>query len=190
LDVDFQFGLDDAAIARCADYLFRPPPDSYYLRPPEPGSVATLALQPLGEERDFNSERMRRAVLPAVNGHTNGRSLARLFAPLALGGTWNGVTLADQALIERFRSLQWEGDADLGYVHFRMGLGLLLGDPGRDTDFGPNPRAFGCPGTGGILGMADPEARLSYGYSPNNGSPAKGLGPRNRRLITALYRCL
>jgi CubicO group peptidase (beta-lactamase class C family) len=33
--------------------------------------------------------------------------------------------------------------------------------------FSPNPDSFGHPGAGGSIGMADPEARVAFGYTMN-----------------------
>jgi CubicO group peptidase (beta-lactamase class C family) len=45
----------------------------------------------------------------------------------------------------------------------RFGLGFML-----RQDFmpiSPNPRAFGHPGAGGSIGMADPDAGIGFGYT-------------------------
>ena len=47
----------------------------------------------------------------------------------------------------------------------RFGLGFML-----RQDFiplSPNPRAFGHPGAGGSIGMADPDAKVGFGYTLN-----------------------
>lgn len=56
-------------------------------------------------------------------------------------------------------------DAVLAGMPMRFGLGFML-----RQDFvplSPSPRAFGHPGAGGSLGMADPDARVGFGYVPN-----------------------
>ena len=47
----------------------------------------------------------------------------------------------------------------------RFGLGFML-----RQDFmplSPSPSAFGHPGAGGSIGMADPDARVGFGYTMN-----------------------
>jgi CubicO group peptidase (beta-lactamase class C family) len=68
-------------------------------------------------------------------------------------------------------------------VPTRFGLGFMLG-------FGPGPKSFGHPGSGGSVGFADPDAGIGFGYAMNR---MIGVGPddgRAERLVDALYRCL
>ena len=47
----------------------------------------------------------------------------------------------------------------------RFGLGFMLRS--MVMPLSPNPRAFGHPGAGGSIGMADPDARVGFGYTMN-----------------------
>ena len=47
----------------------------------------------------------------------------------------------------------------------RFGLGFMLRQPFMPLS--PNERAFGHPGAGGSIGMADPDARVGFGYTMN-----------------------
>ena len=46
-----------------------------------------------------------------------------------------------------------------------FGLGFMLRSP--IMPLSPSPRAFGHPGAGGSIGMADPDAGVGFGYTPN-----------------------
>jgi CubicO group peptidase (beta-lactamase class C family) len=113
-----------------------------------------------------NTRAWRAAELPAVNGHGTARSLARIYGVLARGGAQDGVHLLERASIERAIEEQASGpDLVLGGMPMRFGLGFML-----RQDFmplSPSPRAFGHPGAGGSIGMADPDAKVGFGYTMN-----------------------
>jgi len=113
-----------------------------------------------------NTRAWRAAELPAVNGHGTASALARIYGVLARGGTQDGVHLLKPASIDRAIEQQAFGpDAVLGGLPMRFGLGFML-----RQDFmpiSPNPRAFGHPGAGGSIGMADPDAKVGFGYTMN-----------------------
>ncbi|MGK2964707.1 MAG: serine hydrolase domain-containing protein, partial [Tepidiformaceae bacterium] len=101
--LDFAFGLDDAAIGRCAtlegaDAAWREELGAV------PGSLYAMALDNppaalYGEV--VNSEAWRRAEVPAVNGHGTARGVARFYAGLAGGGELDGVRLLSAGLVEQ-----------------------------------------------------------------------------------------
>ncbi|AUX26401.1 EstA family serine hydrolase [Sorangium cellulosum] len=139
-----------------------------------------------------NTERCRRAEIPAVNGHANARALARLYGALANGGALAGPAGArvlspeavEAALAERSRGL----DAVL-LAESRFSLGFML--PSALRPFGRGARTFGHPGAGGALGFADPDAALGFGYTPNQTiASGEGGDPRWPALLDAVYACL
>ena len=113
-----------------------------------------------------NTRAWRAAELPAVNGHGTARALARIYGVLARGGAQDGVTLLSPEAIARASEEQAFGpDAVLGGMPMRFGLGFMLR---HDLmPIAPNPRAFGHPGAGGSIGMADPDAKVGFGYTMN-----------------------
>jgi CubicO group peptidase (beta-lactamase class C family) len=109
----------------------------------------------------FNRPSIRAAEIPGSNGIGDARSLARMYALLACGGSLDGVTLVGEESTELFSALQPQS-TDL----FRMCLGYhRLRDDARPPHV-PGI-AFGHSGAGGTLGFADPEHRLSFGYTHN-----------------------
>lgn len=137
----------------------------------------------------FNSEQWRHSVMPSGNGHSNARSLARIFALLAEGGELDGVRLLSPSLVEKARTLQWDGLCGLTDRSYRYGLGFFLnGSP--LVPMGPNASAFGHPGLGGVLAFADPEARLSFSFTPNKMAASEGVGACCENLVNALYGLL
>jgi CubicO group peptidase (beta-lactamase class C family) len=187
LKVEYWFGLTEREEQRVADIIPNPnsatvsliaQPDTsigraWRVRPDEPGLL-------------YNLKSFRRAVIPSGNGHSNARSTARIFAVLANGGELDGVHLLSPRLIEEARTPQWDGACGLTGRDYRYGLGFFLNKPPL-TPFGPNPHAFGHPGLGGAVGIADPENSLAFSYSPNWLCAGEGIGDRSEALIRAAF---
>ena len=181
LGADFHIGLAAEHDARTSDLFGSMAPPSpakggpvipgalgEFLRDmTDPSTMAGAAFNnPPGRNDRVNTRAWRAAELPAVNGHGTATALARIYGALARGGDIDGVRLLDAASIERARTEQAFGpDAVLGGLPMRFGLGFML-----RQDFmpiSPNANAFGHPGAGGSIGMADPEAKVGFGYVMN-----------------------
>jgi len=139
---------------------------------------AARALFPTGiHDLDLNDRTFRRASLPAMNGHFDAHSLARLYAGLSLDGSLDGVRLVGPSEIDRMWS-EHNGFLSLCRVvpfPIRLGLGyhriisLGLRIPAEEPfDIGvASPKAFGHFGIGGSGAWADPERELSVGLVTN-----------------------
>lgn len=133
----------------------------------DPGTMCGAAFNnPAMPDGVVNTRDWRAAEIPAANGHGTARSLARIYGALSRGGELDGVRLLEAPSIERAIEEQAFGpDAVLGGMPMRFGLGFML-----RQDFmplSPSPRAFGHPGAGGSIGMADPDAKVGFGYTMN-----------------------
>lgn len=133
-----------------------------------PRSVDDRIAEVIPEE--MGNVMSRRAEVPAANGFTNARSVARILGVLACGGELDGVHLLDRRTIEDATSVSvtgpWVGPDDGGiFSAIRFARGFQLNC--AILDMGPNPRAFGHSGGGGALAWADPERRVSFAYTPN-----------------------
>jgi hypothetical protein len=71
-------------------------------------------------------------------------------------------------------------------VEIPFSLGFTKPDP--KYPFG-HPSAFGAPGSGGSFGFADPQARIGYGYIPNQ-MGTHLVDPRDLALRTAMYQSI
>jgi CubicO group peptidase (beta-lactamase class C family) len=181
LDADFQIGLPDKDHARTSTLhgrLIGGDPKASGSKIPEPlkafmrdmADPTTMTGGAFNNPRippdAVNSAEWRRAEIPAANGHGTARSLARIYGALACGGEVDGVRILDGKSIDRAIEVQAEGpDAVLGGMPMRFGLGFMLRSP--IMPLSPSPRAFGHPGAGGSIGMADPDAGVGFGYTPN-----------------------
>jgi len=167
-DVDPELANDDSEhtlLLRCT-----------YLNPPGLSGLGTV-----------NTRSWRSAEIPSANAHANARATARLYGALACKGAMNGVRLLAPELIDEATR---EASSGIDFVlrrPTRFGLGFQLTHPERPL--GPNQRSFGHFGAGGSLGFADPDAQLSFGYTPNRAGP-RWQDPRTKTLIDAVYACL
>ena len=139
----------------------------------------------LANERDFHA-----AEIPAANGITNARSLARFYAGL-IGAVDDGPSrgLLDPEQIEIARTLQTSGsDLVLSIAGFdvesTIGLGFCTTSPYAPMG---GQHAFGHYGAGGAVGFADPEHRVAGGYAMSKMVLPIPVDPRSSALIRASY---
>ena len=135
-----------------------------------------------------NRRAWRAAEIPAANGHGNARSVARVMAALACGGTLGGVRLLGEAAIARAIEVQFDGEDLVLGIPMRWGQGFMLSS--ERLPLGPNPRTFGHGGWGGSLGVADLDARVSWAYVMNKMSPGTTGDTRVAGMVAALYGAL
>jgi CubicO group peptidase (beta-lactamase class C family) len=195
LGIDCHIGLAAEHDVRVAEFIpIAPPPgqpdlEEELLKNAGP-MVQKATNNPPKTVADMNTPAWRRAEIPAGNAHTNARALARVYGALACGGDVDGVRVLSPESIERARTEQASGpDAVLFGLPTRFGLGFSL--PPEGAGFGlSSTAAFGCPGAGGSIGFADPDARIGFGYVMNQMQAGMPPDPRALRLIDALYASL
>ena len=144
------------------------------------GGTSSLALAGNGV---FNQPEVRAAELPAANGVTNARSLAKMYA--AVIGPVDGVgPLLTPEQIAAASTTQTSGGDRVLMMETTFGLGFMTSSP-----FSPygGPRAFGHAGAGGSVGFADPENGLGFGYVMNRMMTNLSGDPRTRGLVSAVY---
>lgn len=145
---------------------------------------------------DLNAHDFRTSSMPAVNGHFDARSLAKLYAALAGGGVIDGVRLLDGATIDEARRdhngyftlcrvIPFPLRMKLGF-HRAISLGLRIPVLGRSIDLGvASPSAFGHFGFGGSGAWADPERELSVALVTNTFFGRLPLDLRTVAIATA-----
>lgn len=147
---------------------------------------AASALAPRGISAfDFSSDEVLRACIPAANGLFTARSLARLYAMLAAGGTLDGVRILSPATVARATEIQHRGFDQITVLRMKWRLGYhrvptLRGGP---------PQAYGHFGWGGSGAWADPERQLSMAFIVNTGAGSPIGDLRILRLNAALMAC-
>jgi len=131
----------------------------------------------------------RAAEMPAGNGHSDARSLAKIYGALAIGGTIDGHHLVSRrtlalAVAERFNGM----DACSGAPTI-FGAGFRVGAIGYGTHVSPGH--FGHTGWGGSVAFADPSRKLGFAYVTNHMLGFDdGVDPRRARLLDAVYAAI
>ena len=130
---------------------------------------------------------MVRHVFPSGGGVSNALALAKLFAPFANGGGYEGVSLFSPETIAAASEEQWHQADSMFGNDFRVAMGLLLTNSFNDWGREGN---VGTAGAGGYAAFADPENGISYGFTPNRFTTGYGLGEEHGRLVEAVYESL
>jgi CubicO group peptidase (beta-lactamase class C family) len=158
----------------------------YWLRSPRWMPLRfRLFTNPPQQKARLDTRAWRAAELPATNGISNARSLARLFGVLAS----DGEALLPKHALERATHPQARGrDLVFGFQSC-FGLGFMLNSP--DLGFAPGTRVFGHTGASGAFCFADPDRRLAFAYTPNREQAQSSLlSAPARSLVDAIYRSL
>ncbi|MCP4756671.1 MAG: beta-lactamase family protein [Proteobacteria bacterium] len=208
LGVDFLLGFGPEHDDRVADLVDAPQP------PPGMLNLVSLIMEDLDSllARSFvpampnpaygwNTRASRSAEMPAANGHTNARALARIYGILAQGGSSNGTKLIDSDTLAQATTKQVGGIDEVMNAEMNFGLGFLIARPAPDRFIGP--RTFGHSGMGGSVGLADPDRKLGFSYVMNQlglstspfftKSTTEGVAPPDPRaanILKAVYGTL
>jgi CubicO group peptidase (beta-lactamase class C family) len=193
LGIDCHIGLDARDDERCAQMIQSPPPPpdqvnlfDYASKNPESVTAKAFMNPPTAMKLGaINARAWRGAEIPAANGHTTARALARLYGALACGGEVDGVRVLGPAAIQRCYTEESSGQDEVLLVPTRFSTGFMLTQP--HDPIGPNAHPFGHPGAGGSLGFADPDARVGFDYTMNKMGPYILVDPRARALLEAVY---
>jgi CubicO group peptidase (beta-lactamase class C family) len=139
-------------------------------------------------EHGFNTPAIRAAEIPAANGVTNARSLARFYAGLT-GTVDRGPSdpLLTEEQVAKASELQTSGPDKCLFFETTFGLGFFVA-----SQFAPygGARSFGHTGAGGSVGFADPEHGIGFGYVMNKMMAGLNGDPRSGGLIKALYAAI
>ncbi|MGB0114334.1 MAG: serine hydrolase domain-containing protein [Ilumatobacteraceae bacterium] len=194
LGLDFWIGLPESEEPRVSRLENAPPPtdpEAFALMmsimgPGTPGFMAlTLGGAITGIEGGFNSRAVHATEMPAANGITTARSLARMYA--ATIGDVDGTRLIGDAMVDVVRAEQVNGVDRSLTLPTRFGMGFML-----DGEFSMmlGPGSFGHAGAGGSLGYADPETGVGYGYVMNQMAGGLAGDPRTVALNEAVRSCI
>jgi CubicO group peptidase (beta-lactamase class C family) len=119
-----------------------------------------------------------------------------MYRPLALDGSHGGVRLVSHGAIAQMGATASAGQDAVGLVPSRFTLGFMKsmdrrgGQPGDNESASLSEAAFGHAGFGGSMGFADPEARMSFGYTTNKQRSFQLLCDRGQALVDAAYASL
>jgi CubicO group peptidase (beta-lactamase class C family) len=194
LGLDFWIGLPEAQEPRVAPLITLPVPTD--------GPMKEIADQFMGPDTNlgkalsapggaftdmtlFNTRAVRAAEIPAANGVTDARSLARMYG--AVVSEVDGVRLLGPERVKQASTQRTSGpNVVLMNLDIQFGLGFMV--PSSLMVF--RPGTFGHFGAGGSAGWADPEAELAMGYVMNRMDLGLSGDPRSARLFDATYASL
>lgn len=202
LGVDFWMGLPEEHEPRVAPMIAYPPDDAARstriakaMFADREGPSALFMTNMAGF--DSNSRAAHAAEIGSATGISNARGLAGLYAPLANGGKWNGKEIVSADAVTRMGqvTVATHEDATLA-IPTRFSLGFMKSMDNRRLENAEScsvilsPAAFGHVGAGGSIGFADPECRMSFGYTMNRMGLGILLNDRGQSLVDAAYRAL
>ena len=110
----------------------------------------------------FFSDTGLQAVIPAANGVFTAQSLARIYAMLAQGGSWQGQQLIQPEVFQKLSQVQYvQRDRVMPIpMHWRLGYHRVL-------SLGKRSHGFGHMGFNGSGAWCDPDRQLSFAYTHN-----------------------
>jgi len=137
-------------------------------------------LTPKNAKQLYTHPAFWKACLPAMNGVATARSLAKMYAALAMGGELGGVRLVSDEVIRKASEVQTRrADRVAIYpLHWKLGYHRT------DASILAVPEAFGHFGLGGAGGWANPELKLSFAFL-HSGSPVTIIGQTRTAMMTA-----
>jgi CubicO group peptidase (beta-lactamase class C family) len=201
LGLDFWIGLPESEHHRVATMLApKPGPpakaDELFLKAFTNSSSLTrrafASPAGLAAASAMNAPEVRSASLPAMGGIGSARALAKFFAMLASGGTWQGREFLNSEILGWISGEAAQGFDPVLQREMAFAAGFTR-DPvdsaGRKLRvmLGPATSAFGHAGAGGSLAFADPERGLAFAYVMNQ--MELGVLPHERcqSLVRALF---
>ena len=190
LGADFHIGLAPAHDHRVSPVIAPPPLpidiESLDLASP---MFKTFTGPPV-DANYANTEAWRRAEIGAANGHGNARSVARIQAIVANGGTIDGVQLLSPSTIDTIFEVQADGtDLVLG-APLKFGIGYGLPQPDTLPYLPQNGRLCFWGGWGGSMIIVDVARRMTIAYTMNQMAAGIIGGPTATELITAAYSAI
>ncbi len=199
LSLDFWIGLPPHLLARVAPVFsarsMLPKGDPFLAAFMTPGSLTSRSFaspKGLHSAASMNTPAARAACYPGFGGIGTASALAKFYAMLACGGTWEGRRFFEPATLESIQSggvqgpdrvLQMETAFSCGFMRDTVSAG---GAKTRHI-FGPSHSAFGHPGAGGSVAFADPERGLGFAYVMNQMEPGVLPNQRAMALVQALF---
>ena len=166
----------------------------FYLGLPasEEGRVAKLYVSEEIETPEvvavFNQPAIHQSVIPAANGISTARDLARFYAMLGMSGELDGVEVIRSGVIRYVAAVQEEGKDVLSDNEVKLGLGFAVDDPrmGSQRSSGRYNHSIGHSGFGSSVGWVDLAERLAVAIITNGVRGEESNEERLRALSEAV----
>ncbi|MEM9650972.1 MAG: serine hydrolase domain-containing protein [Actinomycetota bacterium] len=189
LDADFHIGLAPEHDNRVSLVipLTEPPLDANSFPAGDPRH--RYASGPALDATAPHDPQWRRAEIGAANGHGNARSVARIQAVVANGGTVDGVTLLSPDTIELIFDEQANGPDLILELPYRFGIGYGIADSTLRPDL-PDGRICFWGGWGGSSIVIDCDRRMTVAYMMNKMISSEAGDDRSEAINRATYAAL
>jgi CubicO group peptidase (beta-lactamase class C family) len=127
-----------------------------------------------------------------MGGIASSQALAKFYAMLASGGTWDGRAFLKKETMAWMSTRLTQGFDPVLQRELSFSAGFMMDPISRDGQkirslLGPSPSAFGHAGAGGSLGFADPEQGIGFAYVMNQMESGVLPDERCTALVRALY---
>lgn len=202
LGLDFFMGLPAARTGDVATMMFpeqtEPTADFFLSVDAYPDGIQSkLFNNDGGHMETFQTPAALRSEIPAAGGVATAKGLAGIYAPFSCGGELNGIRFVDQDQLQRMASVSSASGLDKALLvpmrfseGFTKAMDNRLGKPGNQDSILMSEEAFGCPGFGGSIGLADPGLKMSFGYCMNDMGQGTALNSRGQSLLDSTYQSL
>jgi CubicO group peptidase (beta-lactamase class C family) len=198
LDAEMWVGLPEAYEPRVSPIIAATPQSDpmmiammeQFMGPNSPGGRALFlrgAFSLASDELTFNRRDVHAAEIPAANGITNARSLARIYA--ATIGDVDGVRLVNDETRDVARTTVTPDNEPDYCLVFPTTFGMGFMTHGVFTPYA-GPGSYGHSGAGGSTAFALPEKGLAFAYVMNQMASNLANDPRSANLIDAALKCI
>jgi CubicO group peptidase (beta-lactamase class C family) len=199
LGLEFWIGLPHELLPRVAPVLSPRSTlskgDPFFEAFMTPGSLTSRSFaspKGLHSASAMNAPAARTSSYPGFGGIGTASALAKFYAMLACGGSWEGLRILEPATMEHIRGGGVQGQDRVLLMETAFSCGFMR-DPASSSGlktrstFGPSLSAFGHPGAGGSVAFADPDRGVGFAYVMNQMEPGVLPNQRAASLIEALY---
>lgn len=167
-------------------------PDPFYRALSQAGTIQRQAFTSphgLHTVSAMNSPKNRARAFVSFGGIGSATSLARFYAMLSNGGSFEARRFFSSETIQRMTNTLTSGLDRVFGITTAFSAGFMKDPPeARRRIFGPSHLAFGHPGAGGSHAFADPENNLSFAYVMNQMEQKLLPNEKSLRLVDALYQ--
>ncbi|MBE7497572.1 MAG: beta-lactamase family protein [Verrucomicrobiaceae bacterium] len=147
---------------------------------------------------DFNQSETWARGYASMGGVGSARGLAKFYAMLAAGGTWDGAQIVPASVVGQLSTTICQNDDVVLCTPVAFAAGVMHDplDPNPDSEthghklrrhYGSHARAFGHPGAGGSLAFADPDSGIAFAYVMNQMEVGALPGEKSLGMVDRLY---
>lgn len=143
----------------------------------------------LSNPADLGRPEFRRVEIPAANGFGQARAVAKIYSMLSGDSPELNISQRTRRELLAPVTVPQLGTRD-AILKLETNYGFGFSRPSSGMRFGSDSSAFGCPGAGGCLGMADPSRQIAFAYVTKKMGFYLFDDPRERACREACYSSL